>query len=154
MGFDRNINGNRNVKFLIGIIGHCTDEKNLIQLVLVSLISNFFTNKTFLANEWMSFSSSNSALLIFTLRPLFKTFWYSYKIFQPTKRLLINQKYRSYNCEFKNYFTTFCSKQVEYTESNLRAQHSFFNAFSVRVFSSLFRYQLPRSDGRSKNLRG
>ena len=24
------INGNRDVKFLIGIIGHCTDERNLI----------------------------------------------------------------------------------------------------------------------------
>ena len=32
------------------------------QVVLVSLISNFFTNKTSLANKWMSFSSSNSAL--------------------------------------------------------------------------------------------
>ena len=29
-GFDRNINGNRDVKFLIGIIGHCTDERNLL----------------------------------------------------------------------------------------------------------------------------
>ena len=29
MCFDRNINGNRDVKFLIGIIGHCTDERNL-----------------------------------------------------------------------------------------------------------------------------
>ena len=26
MCFDRNINGNRDVKFLIGIIGHCTDQ--------------------------------------------------------------------------------------------------------------------------------
>ena len=26
MCFDRNINGNRDVKFLVGIIGHCTDE--------------------------------------------------------------------------------------------------------------------------------
>ena len=32
-------------------------------MVLVSLISNFFTNKTSLANKWMSFSSSNSALV-------------------------------------------------------------------------------------------
>ena len=32
MFFDRNINGNRDVKFLIGIIGHCTDERNLIYL--------------------------------------------------------------------------------------------------------------------------
>ena len=32
------------------------------QVVLVSSISNFFTNKTLLANKWMSFSSSNSAL--------------------------------------------------------------------------------------------
>ena len=31
-------------------------------VVLVSSISNFFTNKTPLANKWMSFSSSNSAL--------------------------------------------------------------------------------------------
>ena len=30
MCFDRNINGNRDVKFLIGIIGHCTDERNLL----------------------------------------------------------------------------------------------------------------------------
>ena len=30
MCFDRNINGYRDVKFLIGIIGHCTDEKNLL----------------------------------------------------------------------------------------------------------------------------
>jgi hypothetical protein len=28
MCFDRNINGNRDVKFLIGIIGHCTDGRN------------------------------------------------------------------------------------------------------------------------------
>jgi len=30
MCFDRNINGNRNVKFLIGIIGHCTDQRKLL----------------------------------------------------------------------------------------------------------------------------
>ena len=34
------------------------------QVVLVSSISNFFTNKTSLANKWMSFSSSNSALML------------------------------------------------------------------------------------------
>ena len=28
MCFGRNINGNRNVKFWIGIIGHCTDGRN------------------------------------------------------------------------------------------------------------------------------
>ena len=32
-------------------------------MVLVFWIANFFTNKTSLANEWMSFSSSNTALL-------------------------------------------------------------------------------------------
>ena len=32
------------------------------KVVLVSSISNFFTNKTSLENKWMSFSSSNSAL--------------------------------------------------------------------------------------------
>ena len=32
MCFDRNINEYRNVKFLNGIIGHCTDERNLLQL--------------------------------------------------------------------------------------------------------------------------
>ena len=31
-------------------------------VVLVSLIFNFFTHKTYLANKWMSFSSSNLAL--------------------------------------------------------------------------------------------
>ena len=31
-------------------------------MVLVFSISNFFTNKTSLANKWMSFSSNNSAL--------------------------------------------------------------------------------------------
>ena len=31
-------------------------------MVLVSWISNFFTNKTYLANKWMSFSSSDLAL--------------------------------------------------------------------------------------------
>jgi hypothetical protein len=31
-------------------------------VVLVSSISNFFTNKTSLANKWMSFISSNLAL--------------------------------------------------------------------------------------------
>ena len=30
MCFDRNINGNRDVKFLIGIIGHCTDQRKLL----------------------------------------------------------------------------------------------------------------------------
>ena len=30
MCFDRNINGNRDVKFLIGIIGQCTDERNIL----------------------------------------------------------------------------------------------------------------------------
>ena len=34
-------------------------------VVLVSTISNFFTNKTSLANKWMSFSSSNLALDLF-----------------------------------------------------------------------------------------
>jgi hypothetical protein len=32
------------------------------QVVLVSSISNFFTNKTSLANKWMSFSSSKLTL--------------------------------------------------------------------------------------------
>ena len=32
MYFDRNINGNRDVKFLIGIIGHCTDQRTLLYL--------------------------------------------------------------------------------------------------------------------------
>ena len=35
-------------------------------MVLVSSISKFFTKKTSLANKWMSFSSSNSALAHFT----------------------------------------------------------------------------------------
>ena len=30
MSFDRNINGNRDVKFLIAIIGHCTDHRKLL----------------------------------------------------------------------------------------------------------------------------
>jgi hypothetical protein len=30
MCFDRKINGNRDVKFLIGIIGHCTDGRKLL----------------------------------------------------------------------------------------------------------------------------
>ena len=30
MCFDRNINGNRAVKFLIAIIGHCTDQRKLL----------------------------------------------------------------------------------------------------------------------------
>jgi hypothetical protein len=30
MCFDRNIDGNRDVKFLIGIIGHCTDQRKLL----------------------------------------------------------------------------------------------------------------------------
>ena len=30
MCFDTNINGKRDVKFLIGIIGHCTHERNLL----------------------------------------------------------------------------------------------------------------------------
>ena len=30
MCFDRNINGNRDVKFLITIIGHCTDQRKLL----------------------------------------------------------------------------------------------------------------------------
>ena len=33
MCFDRNINGNRDVKFLIGIIGHCTDQRKLLKHV-------------------------------------------------------------------------------------------------------------------------
>ena len=32
-------------------------------VVLVSSVSNFFTNKTSLANKWTSFSSSNLALV-------------------------------------------------------------------------------------------
>ena len=30
MCFDRNINGNKDVKFLIAIIGHCTDQRKLL----------------------------------------------------------------------------------------------------------------------------
>ena len=33
MCFDRNINGNRDVKFLIGIIGHCTDQRKILYLL-------------------------------------------------------------------------------------------------------------------------
>ena len=40
MCFDRNINGNRDVKFLIGIIGHCTDKRNLLYLSQFWLHSN------------------------------------------------------------------------------------------------------------------
>ena len=32
MCFDRNINGNGDVKFLIGIIGHCTDQRKLLYI--------------------------------------------------------------------------------------------------------------------------
>ena len=42
-------------------------------MVLVSLISNVFTNKNSLANKWMSFSSSNLALFC-------KTFFYNIKL--------------------------------------------------------------------------
>ena len=42
-------------------------------VVLVSSISNFFTNKNSLANKWMSFSSSNLALFC-------KTFFYNIKL--------------------------------------------------------------------------
>ena len=30
MCFDKNINGNRDVRFLIGIIGQCTGERNFL----------------------------------------------------------------------------------------------------------------------------
>ena len=33
MCFDRNINGNKDVKFLIGIIVHCTDQRNLLYII-------------------------------------------------------------------------------------------------------------------------
>ena len=33
-------------------------------VVIVSLISNFFTNKTSLTNKWISFSRSNLALVV------------------------------------------------------------------------------------------
>ena len=39
-----------------------------VLVVLVSLIYNFFTNKTSLANKWMTFSSSNSALVIYNIQ--------------------------------------------------------------------------------------
>ena len=41
--------------------------KVVIQVVLVSSISNFFTNTTSLANKWMNLSSSNSALVEMSL---------------------------------------------------------------------------------------
>ena len=37
MCFDRKINGNRDVKFLIGIIGHCTDGRKLLYLPICSI---------------------------------------------------------------------------------------------------------------------
>ena len=43
-------------------------------VVLVSSISNFFTNKTSLANKWISFSSSDSALIETMLDSYFKYF--------------------------------------------------------------------------------
>ena len=53
MCFDRNIYGNRDVKFLIGIIGHCTDERNLLQQPSsclctcgLSLLSPYFSKET------------------------------------------------------------------------------------------------------------
>ena len=39
-------------------------------VVLVSSISNIFTNKTYLANKWMSFSNSNLALICSLLKKL------------------------------------------------------------------------------------
>ena len=42
-------------------------QEGIFFLILVSLISNFFSNKTSPANKWMSFSSSNSALEQFFL---------------------------------------------------------------------------------------
>ena len=47
-------------------------------VVLVSSISNFFTNKISLANKWMSFSSSNLALDMKNIVKCCKYFlWYS-----------------------------------------------------------------------------
>ena len=42
MCFDRAMHGNRGVKFLIGIIGHCTDERKLLYYTEV-----VFDNKSY-----------------------------------------------------------------------------------------------------------
>ena len=57
---------------LCTLLNQMRDVKNIrrkddrvisLQVVLVSSISNFFTNKTSLANKWMSFISNNLAFL-------------------------------------------------------------------------------------------
>ena len=47
MCFDRNINGNRDVKFLIGIIGHCTDERNLLYYIYANKVGGSKKVQTF-----------------------------------------------------------------------------------------------------------
>jgi hypothetical protein len=37
MCFDRNIDGNRDDKFLIGIIGQCTDQRNLLYQKILTI---------------------------------------------------------------------------------------------------------------------
>ena len=53
MCFDRNINGKRDVKFLIGIIAHCTDERNLLTLALKDLILSGKTQPTFSVRKYL-----------------------------------------------------------------------------------------------------
>ena len=56
-------------------------------MVLVSLISNLFTNKTSLANKWMSFSSSNLALELAMHRAMLNQYETAYIFFNSAKNV-------------------------------------------------------------------
>ena len=52
MCFDRNINGNRDVKFLIGIIGNWTDQRNLLYEQEWEFLLGFWFGKNLYTLTW------------------------------------------------------------------------------------------------------
>ena len=58
MCFDRNINGNRDVKFLIAVIGHCTEQRKLLQPYLFCPIDCLLL----MSNKNLSFFSIQTSL--------------------------------------------------------------------------------------------
>ena len=67
MCFDRNINGNRDVKFLIAIIGHCTDQRKLLYVSKHFRMSHWCQQMVdgaehLISCDWLAFLSAFSHL--------------------------------------------------------------------------------------------
>ena len=81
MCFDRNINGNRDVKFLIWIIGHCTDQRNLLYASALKQVGTVFACLSFLS--WLLTFSCYISKNWYTRKHKLKKHYFRNSLFRP-----------------------------------------------------------------------